>query len=191
MNLEAKQSEKRIDSQYYVEGYAMTWDRYELYEDYNGRKIYEQFDKRCFDKADMSDIIFQYDHEGRVYARKSNGTLIVEPDEHGLFIAADLSKSENSRNLYEEIANGLTTKMSWGFSLGEHDFDTTTNTIVHKSIKKIYDVSSVSLPANDGTEISARSEMLESEINKISEDIKKKEIQKKSLALKLKLEGIR
>lgn len=45
----------------------------------------------------MSDVILQYDHEGRVYARTSNGTLLIEPDEHGLFIAADLVAAAKHR----------------------------------------------------------------------------------------------
>jgi HK97 family phage prohead protease len=150
------EGQKRIDSNYYVEGYAAKYDPYVLYVDYDGTEIKERFDKGCFDGCDMSDIIFQYDHEGKVFARNSNGTLIVEADENGLFTAADLGKTEAARGMYDEIVAGMVTKMSWRFRVGDYYFDKATNTIVHTRVAKIYDVSAVSIPANDQTEINAR-----------------------------------
>ena len=147
---------KRIDSNYYVEGYAARYDPYVLYEDEDG-PIYERFEPGCFDNCDMSDIIFQLNHQGTVMARQSNGSLIVEPDQVGLFTAADLGRTEAARRLYEEISTGMITKMSWGFILGECYYDRDTRTIIHKSVKKIFDVSAVSIPANNDTEINARS----------------------------------
>ena len=105
----------------------------------------------------MSDIIMQLNHEGTVMARMSNGSLIVEPDDVGLFTAADLGRTEAARRLYEEISTGMITKMSWGFVLGEYGYDAASRTIVHRSVKKIFDVSAVSIPANQNTEINARS----------------------------------
>ena len=147
---------KRIDSSYYVEGYAARYEPYVLYEDYDG-PIYERFEPGCFNGCDMSDIIMQLNHEGTVMARMSNGSLIVEPDDVGLFTAADLSRTEAARRLYEEISTGMITKMSWGFVLGEYGYDAASRTIVHRSVKKIFDVSAVSIPANQNTEINARS----------------------------------
>lgn len=147
---------KRIDSNYYVEGYAARFEPYVLYEDVDG-PIYERFEPGCFAGCDMSDIIFQLNHQGTVMARQSNGSLIVEADEIGLFTAADLGRTEAARNLFEEISTGMITKMSWGFILGDYYFDRDTRTIVHRSVKKIFDVSAVSIPANDNTNINARS----------------------------------
>ena len=147
---------KRIDSNYYVEGYAARYEPYVLYELEDG-PIYERFERGCFNGCDMSDIIFQLNHQGTVMARQSNGSLIVEPDEVGLFTAADLGRTEAARNLYEEISTGMITKMSWGFILGEYHFDQASRTIVHTKVKKIFDVSAVSIPANNNTEINARS----------------------------------
>ena len=147
---------KRIDSDYYVEGYAARYEPYVLYETPDG-PIYERFERGCFDGCDMSDIIFQLNHQGTVFARQSNNTLIVEPDELGLFTAADLSRTTGARNLYEEISTGMITKMSWGFIVGSYYYDQDTRTIVHTKVKKIFDVSAVSIPANNNTEINARS----------------------------------
>ena len=143
---------------YIVEGYATTWERYPLY-DYGDRTVYEQFTKEDFAGTKMDDVIFQYNHEGKVFARMSNDTLKLSFDDYGLKVVADLSKTESSRAMYEEIAAGLVTKMSWGFlPNGLPEYDEETSTITWKAgIKKIYDVSAVSIPANDTTEISARS----------------------------------
>jgi HK97 family phage prohead protease len=147
---------KRIDSNYYVEGYAARYEPYVLFEDEDG-PIYERFERGCFAGCDMSDIIMQLNHQGTVMARQSNGSLIVEADETGLFTAADLGRTEAARNLYEEISAGMITKMSWGFILGDYTFDRESRTIIHRSVKKIFDVSAVSIPANQNTEINARS----------------------------------
>lgn len=148
-----------------VEGYATTFNQpYTLYE---GRyyKVIEQIDPHAFDECDMSDVIMQYDHEGRVFARNKNGTLQLEVDSTGLKIIADLSGTEIGRQLYQEIKGGYTDKMSFGFVVAEdekvytddleNDVKTCERTVI--KIKKLYDVSAVSLPANDMTSISARS----------------------------------
>lgn len=148
---------------YNVRGYATTFnEKYTLFEDRDFR-IDEQVDSHAFDECDMRDVIFQYDHEGRVFARTSNDTLKLTPDAHGLEVNAFLGGTEIGRNLYEEIKGGYTSKMSFGFHVEADDIKEEevegkviyTRTIM--KINKLYDVSAVSLPANDGTEISARS----------------------------------
>lgn len=149
--------EKRFDSEYYVEGYASTFDDpYVLFEDFDGNEYREIIAPTAFADADMTDVIMQFDHSGKVLARMSNGTLIVEPDEHGLFVAADLSRSQAARDLYEEITNGLITRMSWAFMIAADEYDRETRTTTITRVKKVYDVSAVSLPADPNTEISAR-----------------------------------
>lgn len=150
------------DDEMIVEGYATTFDDpYELYS-WDDYAVFEQVDRHAFDETDMSDVIMQYDHKGRVFARVGNGTLSLNADDHGLKIRADLSGTEIGHQLYEEIKGGYTTKMSFGFTVDsderltteENGITTVLRTI--KSIGKLYDVSAVSLPANNATEISAR-----------------------------------
>ena len=151
------------DGQRIVEGYATTFDQpYELFRE-KDMIVTEQVDRNAFAETDMSDVIMQYDHEGRVFARIKNGTLTITPDEHGLRIRADLGGTEIGRQLYEEINGGYTDKMSFGFTVAEdrreRSKDADGNTILLRTITKIgklFDVSAVSLPANDATEISAR-----------------------------------
>lgn len=142
--LSVQQAAKRIQTDYYVEGYATTFDTpYLLYDFGDGRKMYERVDAHALDGADMSDVIMQYDHEGRVFARMSNKTLILVPDHKGLLIAADLGKTDLARGLYQDIKEGMITKMSWAFTVAEESYDRDTHTRTILKIKKVYDVSAV------------------------------------------------
>jgi HK97 family phage prohead protease len=164
INVTALEVREEQDGKKIVEGYATVFDQeYRLWGD-DRFQVMESVDRRAFDEADMKDVIMQYDHEGRVFARISNGTLELKADEHGLKIRADLSGTEIGRQLYEEIRGGYTTKMSFGFKVKkeerteERNAETGSITVHRKitEIKKLYDVSAVSIPANDATEISAR-----------------------------------
>lgn len=147
-----------------VEGYACTFNEpYCLYDDGEFR-IFEQVDPNAFAETDMSDVIMQYDHEGRVFARTRNNTLTVKADSKGLLSTADLSGTEAGRQLYEEVDKGYTDRMSFGFTIAEdkrevtRDHENNTITVLRTITKvgKLYDVSAVSIPANDGTSISSR-----------------------------------
>lgn len=151
-------SGKRYESDYYVEGYATTFDKPYVLHEWDGVKHYEKIDRNALDGADMSDVIMQYDHMGKVLARCTNNTLGIEADTKGLFCYADLSKSRAAKDLHEEIRNGLITKMSWAFRVSEDEFDRETHTRTIKKIAKVYDVSAVAYPANGATGISARSQ---------------------------------
>lgn len=164
VQMEIRTAEDQQES-YRVEGYATVFNKpYTLY-DWGDYVVNEQIDSKAFENCDMSDTIMQYDHAGRVFARVSNGTLSLEVDKKGLKVTADLGGTEEGRKLYEEIKGGYTTKMSFGFTVGEDkrevtdDYDKNITTVLRTitRIKKLYDVSAVSLPANDATEISARS----------------------------------
>ena len=144
-----------------VTGYASTFNEpYTLYED-DDLVYREQVAPTAFDQTDMTDVIMQYDHEGRVFARMSNNTLRVAPDEKGLFIEADLGGTEIGRELYDEIAGGYTDKMSFGFIVSE-DIEGRSEAVDGRveilrtitGISKLFDVSAVSIPANNGTSIS-------------------------------------
>ena len=151
----------RFESEYYVEGYATTFeDPYTMFEDRDGWKYVEIIDRHALDDADFSDVIFQYDHEGRVYARNTNNTLFFEANDHGLFIAADLSKTSLARQMYEDISVGNVTRMSWAFIPSEETYTEDVENKVFTTritrVKKVFDVSAVSYPADPNTEISAR-----------------------------------
>ena len=184
-----------------VEGYATTFNQpYELFRDAWGGETYifvEQVDANAFADTDMSDVIMQYNHEGRVFARTNNGTLGLDTDMKGLHIRANLGGTEIGRQLYEEIEGGYTDKMSFGFRVGKDKVDRTeerdnetglvTVTVLRTilEISKLYDVSAVSLPANDATSISARN-FCDGVIEEIKKDYlerEKRERQKRKIKL--------
>ena len=187
-SLEAKEGDEKI-----VKGYASVFNHpYVLYSD-DDYEFREQVDPHAFDEADLSDVIFQYNHEGRVFARNSNNTLKVGPDVKGLAIEADLGGTEIGRNLYEEIKGGYTTKMSYGYTVKEDKSERVTvegreiYTRTVLKVGKVYDVSAVSIPANDATSISVRN-LCNGEIEKIkAERLKALELERKRLITKINL----
>ena len=173
-----------------VEGYAATFNQpYTLYSERYYRVI-EQIAPTAFDECDMSDVIMQYDHAGRVFARNRNGTLSVTTDNTGLKITADLGGTDIGRQLYQEIKGGYTDRMSFGFVVGEdkreitidHENDVKTVMRTITKINKLYDVSAVSIPANDTTSISARRFA-----NGVIEQIKAERLERANKIRKIKL----
>ena len=180
---------------YVVEGYATTFDQpYTLYSD-GYYELREVVDSEAFEKTDMSDVIMQYDHEGRVFARNRNKTLDLTTDEHGLKITANLGGTDIGRQLYQEIKGGYTDRMSFAFTVSDDKRERETidgKIVVTRRIlgfRKLYDVSAVSTPANNSTSISARSwcDGVIAELE--AERLSALEYSKRKLALKIKLAG--
>lgn len=160
-------SDKDDKKEYRVSGYSTMFNQpFVLYRDkWDGQEIEvrEQVDSHAFDQADMSDVIFNLNHEGRVFARLSNNTLKLNIEEKGLHVDAYLGGTEEGRKIHEEIEGGYLTKMSYRFSVEDDKWEEFTEgdkrvylrTIT--KMRKLYDVSVVSIPADDHTSISARS----------------------------------
>lgn len=199
-NIDVSSFERRAedDGEMRVSGYATVFNTPYVLWSYDGYTVREQIDPDAFNDCDMGDVIMQYDHEGRVFARTSNDTLAVGTDQKGLRIDARLDGTELGRQVYEEIDGGYTTKMSFGFKVKEDKREVTEDrengtvdvlrTIT--KISKLYDVSAVSLPANDATSISARS-YSEGVIEELKEEIRKAdEIRKQKQRIKILTEVI-
>ena len=195
MTVEIREPIEGQEEQKTVEGYASTFnDPYVLYEDRD--LVYrEQVDPKAFDNCDMADVIMQYDHQGRVFARITNGTLTVQPDERGLHIEADLGGTELGRQLYEEIRGGYTDKMSFGFTVSQDEELRTEaedgrvdilRTI--KGIAKLFDVSAVSLPANPSTSIGAETR---SRIDGVIEEVRAERLEAEKMALERRRAEVR
>ncbi len=161
----------RFNSEKFVEGYATTFeDPYVLWKEpdwidergevHKGWEYREIMHAGCMEGADTSDVIFLFDHEGHPYARNRNNTLYIEPQAHGLYTAADLSRTTPAGWMYEEIECGNVDRMSWAFTIAEEDveddIENHVTTFHIRRIKKVFDVSAVSRPADPNTEISAR-----------------------------------
>lgn len=193
INISLLETREDQEGEMVVRGYATTFNEPYLLYGWSDYEVWEQIDPRAFDDCDMEDVIMQYNHKGRVFARVSNETLKLSVDKKGLAIEADLQGTQIGRQLYEEIKGGYTDKMSFGFVVGE---DQRVVTEDHESgkvsvmrtitkITKLYDVSAVSIPANDATSISARN-FSEGVIEEIKEELlarKARERQKQKIRI--------
>ena len=195
MTVEIRQPEEGQEERKVVEGYASTFnDPYVLYED-KWVTYREQISPNAFDETDMEDVIMQYDHHGRVFARNKNGTLSVGPDEIGLHMEADLGGTELGRQLYEEIRGGYTDKMSFGFTVSKDEELRTEDEDGHvdilrtiTGIEKLYDVSAVSIPANPSTSIGAE---LRSRIDGVIEEVRAERLEAERIALERRRAEVR
>ena len=191
-NLE--QREENTEPTYKVEGYASTFEPYEMME-IDGEKYYERIDRHAFDEADLTDVVFLRDHEGRVLARTKNQSVQLNIDDHGLHQITNLGLTGAAKEMYEDIATGNYQQMSFSFIVAEDHYDKATRTRVVDRIKKVFDISAVSFPANAGTNIGLSYRdyfdgVIEMEkAERLEAEKRQREIEK--LKLRLKLERIK
>lgn len=177
------------DNELKVEGYAATFESPTIMYEFDGIQYKEVIDRKAFDKALMADVVMNYNHEGKPVARTKNKTLNLEIDNIGLKVTADLSGTDESRKLFEEIKGGYIDKMSFAFTVAEEEYDKLTHTRRITGIKRLYDVAAVDIPAYDTTSISARSYFsAEAEIEKAEALKRAKQIQKIKLKARLQNE---
>ena len=138
-----------------VEGYASTFEPYKLIE-IDGLDYNERIEATAFDEADMTDVVYRIDHEGKVYARSSAGTIKLDVDEHGLHQITDLSRTAAGREHFEEIKAGNYPQMSFAFTVANDHYDNETRTRIIDRIDKVFDISAVGFPANPTTELHVR-----------------------------------
>ena len=112
MELRILSIEGSEEPRYMVEGYASTYEPYKMVT-IDGVDMYERIEPTAFDETDMSDVVFRVDHEGRVYARTSAGSVEVWHDEHGLGQRTDLGRTQRAQEVYADIAAGNYPNMSF------------------------------------------------------------------------------
>lgn len=169
-----------------LEGYALVFGEPTMIGT-EERGFYEVIDRKALDGADLKDVPLKWNHSDTpfVLARTRNKSLELKVDEKGLFIRAKLLPDvQQHRDIYSMVKNGLVDRMSFAFSIDEHIIDRSgkvpTRTIT--KIGKVWDVSAVTTPAYDATEIHARSlDLVETELKKLLDS----ETEKRSLEKEL------
>lgn len=145
---------------------------------YNSRTDIGYFDEiievGALNSADLTDVRFLVNHNTDMIplarSRRNNGnsTMTLTPDLEGLSINVklDTENNQDARALYSAVSRGDITGMSFMFSVIDEewdDLDSDHPTRHIKSIGSVVEVSAVTFPAYDSTEIYARSkEALES-----------------------------
>lgn len=181
--LKKEQRNDNGEEQDYVHGVPVVFNTPTVLWEYDGIQFKEQIDRHAFDKCDMSDVIFNYNHGGHVAARLRNNTLKLLINDVGMEMDAFLGGTEFGRQLLEEIRGGYIDKMSFAFTVAEDgdEYDAATHTRTITRIKKLYDVSAVDIPAYDTTSISAR-DLFSGEYEKEKKALEQAELRKKCIA---------
>nr|WGD88034.1 HK97 family phage prohead protease [Bacillus subtilis] len=120
----------------------------------------EMIDKRALDQTDMSDVRALIDHDpSKILGRTSAGTLKLEVDDIGLRFDVTLPNTQYASDLYENLRVGNISNCSFGFMLGKdgdsftRDQETGLPLRSLRNISKLTDVSVVTYPAYEDTDV--------------------------------------
>lgn len=111
------------------------------------------------DAIGRDDVVFLVNHDGLPLARTRSGTLKLREDEKGLFMESELDPDDpDVRAIVPKMRRGDLDKMSFAFRAEKEQWDETGDIPVRTLMKvTLRDVSVVTSPAYDGTEIGLRS----------------------------------
>lgn len=144
------------DGKVVVEGYAAVFD--ELAD--IGGMFTEQFAKGAFREAVRDDdVVFLVNHDGLPLGRTRAGTLTLKEDARGLKMRSELDGEDpDVRALVPKMKRGDLDKMSIAFRATQQEWDDAAAP-PHRTITRaqLFDVSVVTTPAYDGTDIALRS----------------------------------
>ena len=141
-----------------LRGYALKWDQKYLMNGFT-----ESIGQDALKEADMSDVRALLNHDTNiVLGRTTAGTLRLRSDEVGLAYEIDLPDTQAGRDLAVSVKRGDISQSSWGFSLNANEDDDWTRSAdgEHRNIKRVrrvWDVSPVTFPANPDTTVAKRS----------------------------------
>ena len=128
----------------------------------------EVIDSGALDGADLTDVRFLVNHDlskiplARSRRNNGNSTMRLSPDQNGLEIEVKLDTENNSdaRALKSAVQRGDISGMSFLFSVNDEEWENLESDHPTRRIKKIgsvVEVSAVTFPAYESTEITARS----------------------------------
>lgn len=125
-----------------------------------GGMFTEVIERGAFKKAiGRDDVVFLINHEGLPLARTRSGTLTLAEDDHGLYMEAMLDQSDpDVRSIVPKMKRGDLDKMSFAFIPLRQMWDDS-GKMPKRMIQEaqLFDVSIVTTPAYNGTEIGLRS----------------------------------
>ena len=127
----------------------------------------EIIERGALDKADLKDVRFLVNHDlskiplARSRNNNENSTMRLKVTDKGLEVEIDLDADNNTdaRNLYSAISRGDISGMSFMFGINGEEWENLESdhpTRRIKSISTVVEVSAVTFPAYEATEIYAR-----------------------------------
>ena len=174
-----------------IEGYALKFNKRS--QPLMGGYFVETLDSRCLDDTDMSNVVATFNHDESKLLGRSGVNLTLAKDDVGLRFKIDLPNTTLGNDILEEVRMGILSQCSFAFTLPDDDADVWTRSneegVEYKrtilSIDKLYDVSVVTTPAYQDTNVSvgARSkqavEKLKGESLKKVRELKRQEALRK------------
>ena len=135
----------------------------------------EVIDLGALNETDLRDVRFLVNHDtnqiplARSRRNNENSTMQLAPDDHGMKIRVDLDTENNAAAaaLYSSVMRGDISGMSFAFTVDDEAWDDleSAHPVRHiRKIGKVFEVSAVTWPAYEQTELEARSKVLESAI---------------------------
>ena len=107
------------ENQMIVEGRAVVFNQPTVLFKMDGIEYHEVIEPEALDGADMSDVVFRYNHNDNLFvmARTRGGSLELSKDADGLLVRAKLFDIQQARDLYTLIKEGAVDKMSFAFTI--------------------------------------------------------------------------
>lgn len=163
-----------------VEGYALKFNKESR--DLGG--FVETISPDALEGVDLTDVRCFLDHDSsKLLGRTSSGTLELTVDDIGLHFRCTLPNTSTGRDAMELVKRGDLNQCSFGFTVAKDKW-TKTKDIMQRSINKIgslLEISLVSIPAYDDTDVRVATRSLEEVVN---------ELEKEKLEIELELLGL-
>lgn len=181
------------DEKMIVEGYALRFNT--LSNDLGG--FVEEISPEALKEADLSDVRCLIDHDSsKVLGRTTSETLELKIDDEGLYFRTQLPNTTYAKDLYENIRLGNINQCSFGFILDEDgdEFEKREDGLFKRTLRKIkslFDVSIVTYPAYNDTQVAPALRSIEQIKEQELADIKAKqqeEVRKQTELLKMQLD---
>lgn len=178
------------DNKGIIEGYAIVYDSMTDLGYFD-----EIIEAGALEGANLKDVRLLVNHDttmiplARSRNNNENSTMQLIVDKKGLFvrIKLDIENNSDARNLYSAIKRGDISGMSFMFTIDDEEWENLDSDHPTRHIRKIaqvFEVSAVTFPAYESTEINARDkEALESAKNLLESKRRSLESDKKALEL--------
>lgn len=146
-----------------VFGYALKWGK-----SYDMGYFTEEIQRSALSEADMSDVRILFNHDPNlIIGRTKSGTATVGTDETGMWYRASIPDSPTGQNLIEALKRGDIDQSSWSFQIARNEAgmsvgdewrmkDGKEHRVITK-VRRVFDASPVTYPANPDTSVAMRS----------------------------------
>lgn len=181
-----------------IEGYALKFNKRS--QPLMGGYFVEILDSRCLDNTDMSNVVATFNHDESRLLGRTGVNLTLTKDDVGLRFKIDLPNTTLGNDILEEVRMGILSQCSFAFTLPDDNADVWTRSneegVDYKrtilAIDKLYDVSVVTTPAYQDTNVSVGSRSKQA-VQKLKDEslMKVRELKRREALRKLNIEYLK